>query len=291
MNFIRLSLCFVWITWVTVIGLAQTMGPAPEPVNLTNSHVDFRIVYTPEATNKLSLVVRDGDRRINYATNETILIVAEESKLMLPSGTPFGNEGDPIYVVPQSQVSGLLYLGISTEGLPSGVFGGNLKIQLRDVAGPGQFFVWQATSFGDFNIRMNTRDGITEADQTSPITGSHEHFNWGFTAPGIYRVTFQANGRLLGASEELVSLPSTFIFHVLPLPEAPALPTLRVLGLTPAAEMEIELTGTPGTTYPVQGATEIGAWTSLPSVKLVGPTATFTIPTLSAHRCVRALLP
>jgi len=290
-SLVRVGLSFVWLTVLVVTGLAQDLGLRLEPVRLTNSHADFRILFTPDGTNNLSLVLRDEDRRINYATNELILVLAEESRLSLPSGTPFGNEGDPLYVAPQSQVPDLLYLGVSTEGLPSGTFSGNLHLRLQSVEGPGHLFVWQATSFGDFNLRMNTQDGITGADQTSPITGSHEHFNWGFTAPGIYRVTFQASGRLFGASEELVSLPSTFIFHVLPLSEAPALPSLRVQGLTPAGELEIELTGTPGTTYPVQGATELGTWTLLPPVKLVGPTAIFTIPTLSAHRCVRAVLP
>ena len=291
MSIIRFSLSFVWITFLVGSGLAQSLNRPADPVSLTNSHVDLRVIYTPDATNKLSLLARDEDRRINYATNEVILVVAEESKLALPSETPFGNEGDPIYVAPQSQVPGLLYLGISAEGLPSGVFKGNLKIRLKAVQGPGQFFVWQATSFGDFNLRMNTRDGITEVDQTSPIMGSHEHFNWGFTAPGIYQVTFEASARLVGASEEIFSLPSTFMFHVLPLPVAPAAPSLRTLGLSAAGELEIELTGTSGVTYPVQEGTELGVWTSRRSVTLVLTTATFTLPIQPGQRWVRALLP
>jgi surface-anchored protein len=203
---------------VTSSGLVTfSFSVLPPPVILTNEHVDLRIVYDPSATHQLSIVARDEDHQISYATNEAILVVNEGGKLTLPAGTPFGNEGDSLWVIPQSQNPDLLYLGISAEGIPSGAFTGNLEFRLTSVEGPGQFIVWQAVGFGNYNVVINTKDGITAQDETTPLIGSHEHYNWGFTTNGIYKVTFEASGHLAG-STNITSLPETFTFHVLPLP-------------------------------------------------------------------------
>jgi surface-anchored protein len=96
-----------------------------------------------------------------------------------------------------------------------------LTVSLAAVEGPGHFFMWQANQFGSLEVRMNSRDGIGEDDSSAPHIGSHEHQNWGFSTNGIYRITFQLEGRLLGAPTNVVSLPQTVTFHVLPLPQSP----------------------------------------------------------------------
>src|SRR5262249_51535508 len=73
-------------------------------------------------------------------------------------------------------------------------------------------------STGNLHVYFNSADGIMDADVHSSIVGSHEHFNWGFSTNGVYRVTFQVSGQLVGATTNLVSPDSTFVFEVLPLP-------------------------------------------------------------------------
>lgn len=68
---------------------------------------------------------------------------------------------------------------------------------------------------------MNSRDGIDEADKIAPLIGGHEHANWGFSAPGIYTITFQVTGRRTGETANIASDFVPFTFHVLPLPERP----------------------------------------------------------------------
>jgi surface-anchored protein len=138
-------------------------------------------------------------------------------KFTLPSSTPLGNEGDPLWILPQNPYPDVPYVGVSAEALAPGTFQDPLTIQLRRVEGPGHFLVWQAGGFGSFDIQMDTRDGIGPEDRLTPFVGGHEHHNWGFTTSGVYRAYFQVSGRRPGHSTNLVSAETPCTFHVRPL--------------------------------------------------------------------------
>jgi surface-anchored protein len=210
----------VGLVIMVVQGLSSTPALAEVPmVELTRQHVDLRMVYQPETTNLLALLLHDGDSNRTYHPDEAILVVAEEALFLLPPGTPFGQTGDPLWILPQSQDPDLLYLGTDAGGIPQGVFTGPLNFQLTGIQGPGHFYLWQAGEFGGLTVRMNTSNGITDDDRSSPIAASHEHFNWGFSTSGVYRLTFQLSGQRLGETTNVFSPDTTFTFHVLPLPE------------------------------------------------------------------------
>lgn len=196
-----------------IAALAQTSFAV-----LTREHADFRILYAPGATEQLGLVLRDQDRGVNLASNEVILVAKDAARLTLPPGTPFGDAGAPLWILPQSQNVNLLYLGVSAEEVPGGVFDGPLSVVLKRFDGPGYLMAWQATGPGQFNIGLNTRDGLGANDAFSPLIGSHEHFNWGFSTTGVYSTTFQVAGRRSGEATNLTSLETTFVFHVQPVP-------------------------------------------------------------------------
>lgn len=205
---------------LVTFGLVMSLRAQTNFALLTREHTDLRILYNPGTSNLLDFAARDEDNRVNYASNQVILIAKEQSRLTLPAGTPFGDGGQPFWVLPQSQNVNLLYLGMSAEGIPQGVFNGPLTVQLKAIDAPGYFMVWQAVGPGQFNLRVNTRDGLSAADAFTPIIGSHEHFNWGFSAPGVYALTFQVTGRRIGETTNLSSRECTFVFHVQPLPPA-----------------------------------------------------------------------
>lgn len=190
-----------------------------DAVVLTNQHVDIAVVYdAPSGAMTLKALV---DRASMVELQDTTFIVAEEAKLTLPDETPFGNGGDPIWVLPQSQNSALLYMGFSAEQIPPGVFEDPLEVQLAGVSGPGHFFLWQSTAVGELEIKMNSRDGISAEDRTTPLIGSHEHVNWGFSTNGIYEVMFRTIGKRTGEGANIVGKVCTMRFHVLPLPLSP----------------------------------------------------------------------
>lgn len=218
----RLLLLTLFAVWLS--SLAPGVHAQSNVTFLTREHTDFKILYAPGTTNVLSLMAHNADNNFNLASNEVILVCKSNAQLALPPGTPFGDGGQPFWILPQSQNVNLLYLGVSAEGIPAGVFNGPLSVQLKSLEGPGYFMVWQATGPGQFNIRVNTRDGISASDAFTPLTGSHEHFNWGFSSTGIYCATFQVVGQRVGEATNLTSPWTTFVFHVLPLPLATNFP-------------------------------------------------------------------
>jgi len=194
-----------------------------EPTDLTyleNQHIDLFLRHAPEAEAKLELLVRDSSAHVSYGTNEVIIQSAESAELILPPGLPFGDEGDSLWVLPQSQDPWLPYLGLSTDGVPAGLYDGPLRYRLLSVDGPGDFYVWQA-GIGGLSIQMNSRDGIDEQDEVLLLAGGHAHYNWGFTAPGKYCVTLQGLGRRIGVATNDLSVATPITFYVQPLPLEP----------------------------------------------------------------------
>ena len=184
----------------------------------TQEHVDLLAFVWNSQNNTLRLMASDDTHGGTlYASNQCVVIAPESTKFTLPAGTPFGNAGDPLWILPQNPYPGVPYVGVSAERLPAGSFNDPLSIQLTRVEGPGHFLVWQSTSFGSFDVKMDSRDGIGPNDRLTPFAGGHEHHNWGFTTNGVYRVYFQASGVRSGQVTNTVSDETPFTFHVLPL--------------------------------------------------------------------------
>lgn len=221
---LRTFQCWVWL--LGCIAWTQRAELPPDlqsRVQLKNEHVDLRVLYSPTAeTNQLSIVVRDEDLHLNYDATNAVLMVPLSAQVFLPPGfDAFGTEGDPLWILPQSQNPELLYLGLSAEGLGGGNFTDPITLRLLSVDGPGSFFLWQFDAFSGLNMAMNSRDGISDADAAQVFTGSHAHFNWGFGAKGLHSIVLQASARRPGQTNDIVSLPTPIVFAVEPLPELP----------------------------------------------------------------------
>jgi hypothetical protein len=259
--------------------LTPPVSPAeslpPSRVAFTNEHIDLRITYTPGEAQPLNLVIRNSDLGVNLPANEVVLVAAEPARLELPPGFDvFGMAGDPFWILPQSQDPLLLYLGFSAEGLPQGIFEPRFDIQLVRLDGPGHFFVWQANSFGEIDMRMNSRDGIGIEDRVRPMLGGHDHYNFGFTAGGLYSATFQAIARGLGSDVVWNSPEIPVLFAVLPLPELPT--TTPTLGLPirqpDSGTYRVTISGTvPGRSYRIEESSDLRDWEPADSVAGLEP--------------------
>jgi surface-anchored protein len=179
--------------------------------------VDLLGIVWNAPSGQLALMADDDASNRLYASNECVVVCPESMKFTLPSGTPLGNEGDPMWILPQNPFAGVPYVGVSSERIPAGVFNDPLTVRLTRLEGPGQFLVWQAGSFGGFDVVMDTRNGITASDHLTIAVGAHAHYNWGFTTSGVYRAYFQAEGRRVGQTTNTVSPETPFTFHILPL--------------------------------------------------------------------------
>lgn len=139
-----------------------------------------------------------------------------------PGSGPFaflGGAGDDVWIFPQTENPDALFLGLSTEEVSASDFVGNIDFSLVSVSGPGDFILYQTDSFGSPTVYMNSSDGFA-SDNVALSPGAHAHYNWAFTAEGVYEVTFQASGVLNdGFDTPTMSAPTTYRFGINQVPE------------------------------------------------------------------------
>jgi len=235
------------------------VSPALATDVLIDPHVDlavnFRASLVGTATNPWRLTMRDGDRKHEYGGQragagdplEVVIRAGIEAQFAVPNDPEYaflGAPGSPLWVLPESQEPGVVFLGLSAEnktsqtwtahnvsanllalGIPSGVLTGNQALlRLETFSGPGNLFVWQTDSFGSPQPRLfDTSDGLSAADGQVISPGNHAHFNWAFTAPGIYELGLRASGTLAAGAQFTQSELTTFRFEVIPEPGSAAL--------------------------------------------------------------------
>lgn len=125
---------------------------------------------------------------------------------------------DPVWVLPQSgtnaDAAGLPFLGIATEELQSTDFS-SATISLTDFSGPGQFALWQGSGANSDDVKWQTSNGLNDPLNPDDLTlgiGSHDHFQYGFTAEGVYDLELTAVANRVGGGS--VTDVGTFRFVV-----------------------------------------------------------------------------
>ena len=212
-------------TLVSVFALLLGAVPLSAQVAyLQDGHADLAIRFSAGVAERLQLAIENDNTGSAYQSNQVVLVVTERSRFELPPETPFGDAGDPLWILPQTQEDDVLFLGFSTESITPGALSGSPLLALKGIDLPGRdlayeasFFAWQAGQFGSFDVVMDTTDGIDAADQVTLQVPSHAHFNLGFSSAGLWHVTLQAAGVVAGEAATTLGPETTFTFHVLPL--------------------------------------------------------------------------
>lgn len=229
-------------------------GLMPGYVTMTIEHVDLNVGYTPAPAGwpdpgQWSLGPRNDDEfpAVQYEGDEALLYVGQAARTTRSGGNSFDflgvGAGQTYWRLPQAQNIDLLYLGVAGYGVSTGAIesynassesGGRVtgtgrwvRMELVSVQGPGAFSVWQNTDTGP-RVMMASADGVTLDDSLWVVAGGHNHYNYGFSAEGVYAVTLRpmafvndGNAATLGpldASEELFTiyfgveaLPATYL--------------------------------------------------------------------------------
>ncbi|MDU0968728.1 MAG: choice-of-anchor M domain-containing protein [Actinomycetaceae bacterium] len=128
--------------------------------------------------------------------------VSDKAKMKLPEGDDYSftgaKGGDDVYVIPQSEIAGVPWLGWSTQS-PAVVNGvdGQLKLTFEGHQGKGQFTnFYQAGNFGGPEQNWSS---VTKQAQTLNVDlNTHVHTNWVFTQPGVHLVRVTAQATLKG---------------------------------------------------------------------------------------------
>lgn len=209
---------------------------------LTSGHVDFvDVVY--DVNDGWEASIHDEDSDIEYDPATTLLYVKPEAASTRPGGSQWDflgvGAGQTVWVLPQIEDPNLLYGGIASEEMPGDFFdeyfnadprvnasGRWLAFSVVDVRGPGSFSVWTTDQFGDPTVWIASADGLGATDVFFGLEGGHDHFNWGFTATGLYEVDFMVSAYLDG--QRIESDPWTVNFGVEAVPEPTTLGALLV---------------------------------------------------------------
>jgi surface-anchored protein len=191
------------------------------PVGVWASHVHVQIVWRQET---LALEIFDFDEGA-FPPSRYPLLVGNAGMVRVPADPAFhflGDAGATVFVLPQSSHPELVFLGIGVDPIPSGILMNNrVRLRLIDVSGHGHFSLYQVGSLGNPSILFQTLDPISEAPGFLELTaGAHEHYNWAFTAPGDYHLTFIAEATRAADNQPIASEPATYRFRVLPPPAA-----------------------------------------------------------------------
>lgn len=232
-----------------LLPLAGTLsaGALTPPTDLNYGHYEIQVDYTvtpgnPDAGWSFA-VSYDQDDDFSSAAGvvrldpeSTVIVASPKTRTAVPTPagvfSRFGPSGAPIWILPQNNVLGTCFLGVRTI-MPAGTFQarvgsnyspsgqGSTSLRLVSMSGTGvdaggQFATWKTEAFGSVVFSFDSTNGITAADEipTIPI-GSHTHYNWGLTKPGIYQLTFEAKGKLMPAyGSEITSAQKTFTFAV-----------------------------------------------------------------------------
>lgn len=98
-----------------------------------------------------------------------------------------------------------------------------MTISLASVSGPGSIAIWQ-DGFPNPTVFFDSAGG-----SVSLAAGSHTHFNWGFSTPGIYELEFAISGTHV--DDGLQSASAVYTFEIIPEPSAALLGAIGALGL------------------------------------------------------------
>ncbi len=198
---------------------------------LTEGEVDFGIKY--DAAEGWEFELHDETNNVEYELGETLLVAPEDARLSRPGGVQWDflgvGAGESVWVLPQNEISGLLYFGVGSEEMTGDVFdsyfeadarvndrGRWIKTTVAAVRGPGQFSVWTTDQNGNPTVWAATADGLQSSDALFGVEGGHTHYNWGFTAAGRYEIDVVVSAFQGGAL--LQSDVATINFDVVPEP-------------------------------------------------------------------------
>lgn len=192
-----------------------------------SGHYDLSITYEPD-NGGWSTGIFDYQNNTFLGPDAFIFEMGDAYRGSIPAGEPWsliGTPGEPVWVLPEVFEAERIYLGFGTQNMQRGIFTGGLSnrgrinIRLVSVTGSGvdvggTLTMWQA-GFPPL-VHYATGNGIGPEDALNDVpAGAHSHYNWAFTQPGDYSVTFEVSGELTptyGGGQ--TSTQVTYLFRV-----------------------------------------------------------------------------
>lgn len=192
-----------------------TVAPAHAVTTISAGHVDaIDVDWTGSA---LTLDLRDGTvtPAVDREPAEVVLNAVSASKTTVPSSTAYsflGTPGSAVWILPQTQASGIVWPGFNTEGVPSGALSGNtVSVKLVSASGPADVSVYTTSALGTPTVWFDSGNGLP--DTRSIAINTHAHANWAFEAAGTYTVVFEVTATTAGGTA-ITTGQKTYTFTV-----------------------------------------------------------------------------
>lgn len=206
------------VSFVIGVIVSATMSTAFASTYALDPHVhaeeQFEIVQ----------VVSGTEVSVNeVGASDILLPVVSAAQTTRSSGSQWDfigvSSGSTYWRLPKDQNPSVLFLSIATEELNAADFASPITFTLLGVTGtgggsaPGFFSVWNTGDNGPEPL-MSTFTGTTP-NSLSVAANTHNHFNYGFTAPGLYNVELGVSATLSPAlGGGLVQGSATYVFGV-----------------------------------------------------------------------------
>ncbi|GAB3948109.1 hypothetical protein GCM10029976_078600 [Kribbella albertanoniae] len=206
----------VVLSAAAVLALTAVAVPATATTSvvLDQGHVD--VVGIAWEDNAFNVHVHDEESATEYTPAEVQLVAKPGSKVAVPDDPAYsflGQPGSSAWVLPQVQDADLLWPGIGSEEIASGVFTNDaLKVILVGVYGPADFSIFTTDAFGAPTRLADSGNGLPDTINTT--AGGHLHANWAFEAAGTYKVKFKVRGTLAATGQTVTSAVATYTFKV-----------------------------------------------------------------------------
>lgn len=193
----------------------EELAPAGEHVVITSGHVDLGATFVD---GELAFLARDDTRTppVWRHLDDVVFDVTDDALQTLPENGPVdfdftgADPGDSVWVIPQTEVAGVPWLGWNTqapallERATNGVtleFGGH--------HGDGDFSLFLQPG----GIQQPQQLWNSRLDGTQPMwiePNTHTHANWVFTEPGVHlinvKVTVQDDAGEVHTDEQVLRL-------------------------------------------------------------------------------------
>lgn len=191
----------------------QTQGTGQVVVD--QGHLDFGPTLN---TGEWRIQIHDDSGSPSYwrYLEDVVMKVSDQAILEVPDSEAYAflgqQPGTPVWVVPQTQKSGVVWTGWNTQepGVLEALDLGT-TLSVLNVEGPGEMIAYlQSGNFGEPQPLWSSLDPFPQDSWIEVNT--HTHANWVFTRPGIYLVDVQFDGQL--NTGEAVSARDTLRFAV-----------------------------------------------------------------------------
>ncbi|MGI5149643.1 choice-of-anchor M domain-containing protein [Plantactinospora sp. CA-294935] len=197
---------------------AQAQVATASRVMLAAGHVDVVDVEYEDGALEIGVHDETVEPGVEREPDDVLFKVKREAGTTVPADPAFGflgAPGAPVWILPEAQDENLLWPGLSTEELETGVFSGDaVTLSVVRVVGPGQLAVYTENAVGQPNVLVDSGDGTPDAIGLS--VADHLHANWAFDQPGTYTVKVKATATLAASGQRVSSETVNLRFVVKP---------------------------------------------------------------------------